>query len=82
MMNEMIYTTTADNLATSGTNVQIHLLEDIMTMIDSKDEIREKKPEPLLQNQKKERKRLMLMELTNQRSAAVIVIPQNQTTMH
>ena len=81
-MKETTYATTVDNLATSRTIVQIHLPEDIMMMIDSKDEIREKKPEPLLQNQRKERKRLMLMELTNQRSAAVIVIPQNQTTMH
>ena len=81
-MKEMTFATTANNLATSETTVQIHLLEDIMTMIDSKDGIREKKPEPLLQNRKKERKRLVLMELTNQRSAAVIVIPQNQTTMH
>ena len=81
-MKEMTFATTANNLATSGTIAQIHLPEDIMTMIDSKDEIREKKPEPLLQNQRRERKRLMLMELTNQRSTAVIVIPQNQTTMH
>ena len=78
----MTFATTVNNLATSETIVQIHLPEDIMTMIDSKDEIREKKPELLLQNQKKERIRLMLMELTNQRSAAVIMIPQNQTTMH
>ena len=52
-----------------------------MTMIDSKDEIRERKPEPLLQNQRKEKKRLMLMELTNQKLAALTVIPQNLIMM-
>ena len=78
----MTYATIVDNLVISGMNVQIHLPEDIMMMIDNKDETRGKKPEPLLPNQRKEKKRLMLMELTNQRSTAVIVIPQNQTTMH
>ena len=77
----MTYATTVDNLVISGMNVPIHLPEDIIMMIDSKDEIRERKPEPLLQNQRREKKKLMLMELTNQRLAALIVISQNQITM-
>ena len=72
MMKEMTFATTVDNLATSGTIVQIHLPKDIMMMTDSKEEIKEKRLEPLLLKQKKEKKRLMLMELTNQRSAAVM----------
>ena len=82
MMKEMTYATTVDNLVISRMNVPIHLPKDIMMMTDSKEETKDKELKPLPLKLKKDKKRLMLMELANQKLAALIVILQNQTTMH
>ena len=80
-MTEMIFATTASNLVISEMNVPIHLLKSIMMMIYGKEGIKEKKLKPLPLSQKRERRRLVLMELTIQKSAALTVIPQNPIMM-
>ena len=74
---EMTCVTTANNLVTSETTVQILQLEDITRRTGNKDIEGEKRLEPLQPRQRKEKKRLMQTELMIQISAALTVILQN-----
>ena len=82
MKKGMIFATTAKSLVISEMTAPTPQQESIMMMKEDKEEIGEKRREPLLPKPKKAKKRRALKELTLQTSVALTPTHQTQTTRH